>query len=286
MSTLWRGDMDAVFGRAKALWVPRWRDSFLRQDRLFDRPAKGLLSPSHTDPSSNRSRPLGVSTDLHDGAKLRSKFILANSGNRDEKEEVLLDVNRVEDVLNEGLNLRNHSVSSLGTFGKSQQVSSHVPVVGEKVMAWGIVGKKDDDDEFGEADLSSSIIVDQGENVASWYEATLLSIGRSGCEVSFSQDNVIPAVSGKKLPVHLISKIVPDVAASDSDSSELFNYDDNDFEDDFVDSSANLAPIIIDEVPLPELRVPGNVLHLWSQRGVFRVSHVECDDRVLTNFKL
>lgn len=26
MTTLWRGDMDAVFGRAKTLWVPRWRE--------------------------------------------------------------------------------------------------------------------------------------------------------------------------------------------------------------------------------------------------------------------
>lgn len=217
-----------------------------------------------------------MASDLHDGAQLRSKFILANSGSsRDSDERVNLD-SRVEDVLKAGLENRNTSVSSVGTFGKSSSQSSS-PVVGEKVMAWGIVAQPEEVLEESVQDLASSIIVDQGDRVAGWYEATLLSIDRSGCEVNFDDETLTRAVTNAKLPLHLVSKILPEGAQEEPICEE------DDIED-LLDSQ--LAPIIIDEVPLPELRVPGNVLHIWSQRGVYRISHVGCADPVLTNFKL
>jgi hypothetical protein len=129
MVHLWRADLDAAFGRARGLWAPRWRDSFLRGQSADAAPltvaAKGLRSPASStgdlslQPSAassgraSRGSPfvaaavaaaasaaaapaaalpaglpaaplalLGTGAAAHDGADIRSRFMLAHDTRR------------------------------------------------------------------------------------------------------------------------------------------------------------------------------------------------------------
>mmetsp|Transcript_42595 Transcript_42595/g.54764 ORF Transcript_42595/g.54764 Transcript_42595/m.54764 type:complete len:909 (+) Transcript_42595:96-2822(+) len=313
MSTLWRGDLDAVFGRAKSLWVPRWRDSFLRQDAVFARPAKGLLSPSYVDPSSNKSRPVGMAGDLHDGAHLRSKFMLVNEQSHKSK---VMEENEdkghssVQEALSRGMEARNASVNSVGSFldqtDKMMKSSDEKVILkrGDTVMAWGILHDGQpftDNAKKGSSPPPSSssssigrVIADDHGMVSSWYEAQILHIDKHGCEVEFHNKDVVPAVEGSnRLPLHLISHIegtdttnkegVNSYNGSQNGDHDEEENEENDDDDDF---DPPIAPIVIDEVPLPELRVPGKIIHIWSQRGVYRVSNIERESPLLTKIKL
>ena len=87
MVHLWRADLEAAFGRARGLWAPRWRDSFLRGQHASAEPlsvaAKGLRSPAnstgdlHSPLSASLGSSSGSTSGLGASASQRSPFVAA-----------------------------------------------------------------------------------------------------------------------------------------------------------------------------------------------------------------
>ena len=88
MVHLWRADLEAAFGRARGLWAPRWRDSFLRGQHASAEPlsvaAKGLRSPANSTgdlhsplSASSLGHSRGSTTELSVSASHGSPFVAA-----------------------------------------------------------------------------------------------------------------------------------------------------------------------------------------------------------------